>query len=126
MLLGFWTRLLTKSSTTRTDSISSKKSLAKISSSDKLGWPSVDKKTSNEGLMVRMSFLSTRYSLFSLSLSNIPLFQVNSVHKLPEAPSRIEPMLRSVQMKEYTDAVADFATKSLGKLFITDAFQKSS
>jgi len=56
----------------------------------------------------------------------LPLDEVNSVHKLPEAPSRIEPMLRSVQMKEYTDAVSDFATKSLGKLFITDAFQKSS
>jgi translation initiation factor 3 subunit H len=65
------------------------------------------------------------FLIFCILLANL-IFQVNSVHKLPEAPSRIEPMLRSVQMKEYTDAVSDFATKSLGKLFITDAFQKSS
>lgn len=123
---GSWTRLWTKWSTTQTDSTSSKKSPAKTSSSDKPGWPSAVKKTSSEGPMARKSFLSTRFFLSSVFFLQTLFFQVNSVHKLPEAPSRIEPMLRSVQMKEYTDAVSDFATKSLGKLFITDAFQKSS
>ena len=52
--------------------------------------------------------------------------QVDKMFKTPEAPNRVEPMLRSVQLKEYTDAVSDLAVKSLGKLFITSAFQKST
>merc|ERR1711892_542414 len=51
---------------------------------------------------------------------------VDKMFKTPEAPNRVEPMLRSVQLKEYTDAVSDLAVKSLGKLFITSAFQKST
>jgi len=52
--------------------------------------------------------------------------EVDKHFKIPEAPSRIEPMLRTVQMREYTEAVSDLATKSLGKLFVTGAFQKST
>lgn len=78
----------------------------------------------------RQSWLSKRRqeneSRRAAGQEELPLDEVNQLHKTPEAPTRIEPMLRSVQMKEYTDAVADLATKSLGKLFITDAFQKSS
>merc|ERR1712176_1471651 len=56
----------------------------------------------------------------------LPLDEVDKMFKTPEAPNRVEPMLRSVQLKEYTDAVSDLAVKSLGKLFITSAFQKST
>merc|ERR1712123_150278 len=56
----------------------------------------------------------------------LPVDEVDKMFKTPEAPNRVEPMLRSVQLKEYTDAVSDLAVKSLGKLFITSAFQKST
>jgi len=52
--------------------------------------------------------------------------EVDKHYKIPDAPNRIEPMLRTVQMREYTEAVSDLATKSLGKLFVTGAFQKST
>ena len=51
---------------------------------------------------------------------------MDKLYKVPDAPSRIEPMLRTVQMREYTEAVSDLAVKSLGKLFVTGAFQKST
>jgi translation initiation factor 3 subunit H len=56
----------------------------------------------------------------------LPLDEVEKLYKTPEAPNRVEPMLRTIQLQEYTEAVNDLATKSLGKLFITSAFQKSS
>jgi len=56
----------------------------------------------------------------------LPLDEVEKLYKVPEAPNRVEPMLRTIQLKEYTDAVSDLSVKSLGKLFITSAFQKST
>jgi len=52
--------------------------------------------------------------------------EVDKLYKVPDAPNRIEPMLRTVQMREYTEAVSDLSVKSLGKLFLTGAFQKST
>ena len=66
-----------------------------------------------------------RFLQFSEHVSNCTK-KVDKMFKTPEAPNRVEPMLRSVQLKEYTDAVSDLAVKSLGKLFITSAFQKST
>ena len=41
-------------------------------------------------------------------------------------PQQKDNKWRTVQMREYTEAVSDLATKSLGKLFVTGAFQKST
>jgi len=45
----------------------------------------------------------------------LPLDEVEKLYKVPEAPNRVEPMLRTVQLKEYTDSVSDLAVKIIGK-----------
>jgi len=56
----------------------------------------------------------------------LPEEEINKLFKPISPPGRLESLLFSGQITSYCQQVAQFATQSLGKLFIAEGFQKNS